>query len=247
MISVVICSVNGTKFAAVSEQYRRLMGDEPHEIIGVHDARSMCDGYNRGFDRTQGDTVIFAHDDIELLTTDFIPRLKAHMQHDDVVGVAGTDRLVSASWSMAGPPFIFGQVAHVHPNGFIVCIYGAPRRVIQGIQAMDGLFLAFRREVVEKLRWDDKTFTGWHCYDVDMVFRAYLAGYRTAVVCDLPILHASQGVYDDAWHIAAKLFHQKHAGKFSAAQPRWHQFGATLAHTREEVLKLMNPRYWDEP
>jgi len=246
MISIVICSVNGTKFAAVSDHYHRLMADEPHEIIGIHDAVSMCDGYNRGFARSKGDTLIFSHDDVEILTPDFTPRLKSHMQRYDVVGVAGTDRLIGARWYMAGPPFIFGQVAHVRPNGIVVDIYGAPRRSVQNIQAMDGLFLAFRRDVVEKLQWDAKTFTGWHCYDIDMVFRAHLAGYRIAVACDLSILHASNGEYGNAWHIAAKAFLQKHAGKFPTTQPLGHQFAATLASSREEALKLMNPRYWDD-
>ncbi|MCL2640574.1 MAG: glycosyltransferase family protein [Phycisphaerales bacterium] len=249
MISIVICSVNGAKFAAVSNHYRRLMADEPHEIIGIHDAVSMCDGYNRGFAHSKGDTLIFSHDDVEILTPppDFTPRLKAHMQRYDVVGVAGTDRLVGAAWFAAGPPFVFGQVAHVHPKGVFVYFYGVPRRVVQGIQAMDGLFLAFRREVVEKLQWDDKTFTGWHCYDIDMVFRAHLAGYKTAVACDMAVLHASSGEYGDAWQVAAKAFLQKHAGKFSVVQPLGHQFAATLANSREDALKLMTPRYWDEP
>ena len=191
MISIVICSVSGTKFAAMRAQYQKLMGDEPHEVIGIHDAKSMCEGYNRGFAKSKGDIVVFSHDDIEILSTDFIERLKGHMAAHDVIGVAGTDKLVNALWSAAGPPHIFGQhvTLDAKKGSMVVCIYSGSKRVIENIQAMDGLFLAFRREAVEKLGgWDEQTFKGWHCYDVDMVFRAHLAGYRVAVARDLPIM-----------------------------------------------------------
>jgi len=247
MLSIIICSVNGTKFATISDHYHHLLQTTPHEILGIHDAKSICEGYNRALAQSKGDTLIFSHDDIEILTPDFATRLQTHMQNHDLIGVAGTDKLSNASWSAAGPPYIFGQVAHSNPKGILTCLYGAPRRVITKIQAMDGLFLAFRRHIVESLQWDEQTFTGWHCYDIDITFRAYLAGHKTAVVCDIPILHHSQGTYDDAWQLAAKRFHQKHLGKFPYAQTPWHQFAATLANTREEAVTLMTPRHWDNP
>ena len=255
MISVIICSVSGTKFAAMSAHFRELFGDEPHEIIGVHDATSMCQGYNRGFAQSKGEIVVFAHDDIEILSRDFAQCVKTHMEKWDVIGVAGTDRLVGANWAMAGPPYLFGQVAQLGEPGrgpkggpdILVGIFGVHRRVVGGIQGMDGLFLAFRREAVEKLGgWDEKTFTGWHGYDVDMVFRAQLAGLRVAVVNDVAILHASEGDFGKAWQESAQLFLRKHAANLPLWRARWGRTAGVGVQTREEALEVMTAWKWEE-
>jgi hypothetical protein len=36
------------------------------EIIGIHDARSLADGYNRGIAQSRGEHIILSHDDIEI-------------------------------------------------------------------------------------------------------------------------------------------------------------------------------------
>jgi len=216
MISVVICSVDEAKFQAVSEQYRRALGKEPYEIICVRHAQSMCDGYNQGLDASQGDIVLFSHDDIEIWTPEFIPRLKRHLETFDVIGVAGTELLVQPGWIAAGPPHVFGQVMHGKSAGpFYLMLYGLRARVVPGIQAMDGLFLAFRRSAIAQLRWDAQTFTRFHCYDIDCTYRAYKMGLRLGVALDLPLLHMSGGAFDATWEQQAALLIQKHGiGKY---------------------------------
>src|SRR5436305_10032323 len=105
MISVIICSIDPVRFARVCANYRQVLGNEPHEIIGIHDAKGMCEGYNRGLAQARGDIVIFSHDDIEILTPEFATRLKKHLLRFDVVGIAGTLLLVGAGWFNAGPPY----------------------------------------------------------------------------------------------------------------------------------------------
>ena len=53
MISIVICSIDADKFAAVRETYAGHMGATPYEIVGIHDAKSLCEGYNRGLRRAK--------------------------------------------------------------------------------------------------------------------------------------------------------------------------------------------------
>jgi hypothetical protein len=253
MISVIICSVDAGKFERISAHYDSVLAGREHEIVGIHDAKSMCEGYNRGLAKSRGELVVFSHDDIEILTPKLGERLTAHLGRYDGIGVAGTDFLIGAAWSAAGPPYIFGQVVQLQKatpprqgEELLVCIYGAPRPAMGRMQALDGLFLAFRREVAEKVGWDEKTFTGFHCYDIDMTYRAYLAGYKLAVVNDLPILHASEGDYGSGWRQQAALFLRKHAGKLGRMIPRQHQFGAVVVATKEEAVKAMAPAYWEE-
>ena len=72
-ISIIICSADPQLFAKVCANYRpALLRSVSHEIIGIHDACSLCEGYNRGIARASGDVLVFSHDDIEIVTPDLL-------------------------------------------------------------------------------------------------------------------------------------------------------------------------------
>jgi hypothetical protein len=52
-------------------------------------------------------------------------------------------------------------------------------------------------------------FDGFHLYDIDFSYRAFLAGYRIAVPADLLLVHFSLGRYDAAWHQYNRRFLEK--------------------------------------
>lgn len=240
MISIIICSPDDARFAAVSKNFAGLLKDDPHEIIRIADARSMCEGYTRGIARSRGDRFIFCHDDIEILSSDFAVRLREHLDQFDLVGVAGASCLIRGEWVAAGPPYIFGQVAQIHPQqGFVVRIFGIPGRSVGGIQAMDGLFFAVRRCVVEKIPFDVRTFDGFHHYDLDFSFAAHLAGFRLGIANDIHILHASWGTQDENWRQYALRFQEKYADQLHHMTPRRFSFAWVHVRTRQEVLEVM--------
>jgi GT2 family glycosyltransferase len=154
---------------------------------------------------------------------------------------------MNASWALAGVPHIFGQVLHPLPPPYlpyILSIYGTPRRLVRNIQAMDGLFLAFRRDCIAQLRWDADTFDAFHIYDVDVTFRAHLAGYKLAVACDLPVLHSSHGAFDDRWKTYAQRFFNKHHTRLAPIFLRKHEFGTLQLPSRQHALLRMSPPHW---
>jgi GT2 family glycosyltransferase len=198
MISVVICSIDQAKLTAALQTYARLLGGQPYEIIHVPDARGLAEGYNRGLARSRGELIIFSHDDVEFHCQGFLGRLVGHMGHCDLLGIAGTDRASSGAWLSSGPPHVFGQIIHsrADPGGFRVLLYNAPARRVLNIQSLDGVFLCCKREVAQKIGFDQQTFQRYHMYDSDFSFRAYLAGCRLAVACDLDAVHAALSQYD---------------------------------------------------
>jgi glycosyl transferase family 2 len=102
MLSVVICSADDQKSARAAEMYCRLLEGTSFETIVIRDAAGLSEGYNRGLRACRGDLVLFSHDDIQFLGPDFCRRLLGHMQHCDVLGVAGTRRLTSPTWLLSG-------------------------------------------------------------------------------------------------------------------------------------------------
>jgi hypothetical protein len=58
MISVVICSHTPEKLEAAEAMYQRLLAGGPFEIIAIHDAAGLSEGYNRGISAAHGSVLI---------------------------------------------------------------------------------------------------------------------------------------------------------------------------------------------
>lgn len=249
MISIIICSVNPEKFKKITLNYADLMGDEPFEIIGIHDAKSLCEGYNRGIRESAGDFLIFSHDDIEILSPDFLTRLKIHLNNFDVVGLAGTDMVVDGCWLSAGVPYLYGQVADQDEAGYVVSFYDFGNAVHQGkvatngMQMLDGLFFAMRGSVVRQVLFDEQNFDGFHGYDADFTYSAFLAGFSLAVCTDLAVIHYSNRSFDSAFQYYNQRFVAKHAATIANPQPQVSRpsFQAARCKNKEGVLHCFSP------
>lgn len=213
-ISVVICSIDDRKRRQICSLYERLLAGRDFEIIVIPDAKSLCEGYNRGFAQSRGEIVVFSHDDIDIASDDFAPRLLNHMSTNDLVGVAGTSRLTGPSWPFPGWPHVHGFIVHRLPDRFVFECYGAMPRTLP-IQAIDGVFFAASRKVCEAVPFDETTFDGFHFYDLDFTFRAFKAGFRTAVCPDILILHGSPGVKDERWERYGERWRDKYKDEIS--------------------------------
>lgn len=237
--SVVVCSINPQNFLRLKQNIESLIQKNNLEIIRVSDARNMGEGYNRGARQAVGDILIFCHDDIELLTPDFGYRLAGRLDEYDLLGVAGSIWLRDAKWTLAGLPYLRGQVVHALADrpGFTYSAYGLNGVMSGGIQALDGLFLAMRRDF-----WADNPFDegydGFHLYDIDLSFRCYLAGHRVGVCNDILIEHRSLGRFDESWKRAADRF-AAHFGERLESHPAGINVCSNFRlNNREQVLHL---------
>jgi len=239
-LSFIICSINPGKFARVTANLASLLDGSDYEIIGIHDARSLCEGYNRGFAQATGAFIIFCHDDIEILAPDFETRLRTHLERFDVIGPAGTTHHRGASWMHSGWPYQHGQVAHrMHdPAHYRVDIYGVDGPVTAPAQSLDGLFIACRRAVVEAIGFDEALLDGFHLYDTDFTYSAFRAGYHLAVCHDLWIVHASTGRMDQAWVEQAQRFLGKHHATVPQGAAGPNPLRCVRVQTRAQVRAL---------
>ena len=95
--SVIVCSIEALKFAHIYECYTRLLSGYPHEIIGIHDATSLAEAYNRGISQSSGDILIFSHDDLLILDPLFADKIVDRLHTFDLLGFAGTSKLITAT------------------------------------------------------------------------------------------------------------------------------------------------------
>lgn len=240
MISVIICSIDEARFEQVSAQYHRLLEAVPHEIIGIHDATSLCQGYNRGFGMSRGEILVFSHDDVQILTPDFAARLVASLAGHDLVGVVGSAYLSGATWFGSGWPHLRGQVGVPADSGTgtVANFFGLYGTFAEGVQAMDGFFLAARRSLCLKLPFDEKTFDGWHLYDIDFSFSAHLKGFRCAVANDQVMIHHSRGKFGDKWDFYRNRFLEKYEGQLTFTGP------ASYAQLDPPAINMPSNEVW---
>jgi hypothetical protein len=208
-ISVVVCSIDPNRLARLRVDLERELADQDWELVAIHDARSLNDGYRRGLARSRGELVVLCHDDIGILTRQFATRLRERLANHDLIGVAGSDRLAGPKWFWSGPPHTASWVCQPHGTGWLLGLLGPHAPVVEKAQALDGLFLAGRRDALLELGFDAETFDGFHFYDLDLSWRAHRAGLRCAVALDLLLWHASGGDFASSWQHYAQRFAEK--------------------------------------
>ncbi|MEP7156579.1 MAG: tetratricopeptide repeat protein [Betaproteobacteria bacterium] len=239
-VSAIICSIRPDYFAHISQQLTAQFAAHEFELIGIHDARSLCEAYNRGAQQARGDILIFCHDDIDIVHADFGERVLHHLATNDVIGVAGASRLIDADWGHAGLPYVHGQVIHRPPgqSGYLYFCAGLQDAVVNNIQALDGVFIALHRRVWEHVRFDDATFDGFHVYDIDFTYRAQQAGFRLAVAMDLLLVHFSTGGYDLKWQFFNRRFLAKFPEMSGLPNPKRHSNLQVKLPSLSEVEQL---------
>jgi glycosyltransferase involved in cell wall biosynthesis len=229
-VSIIICSINPARYAAITERYRNLFPADKLEIVGIHDARGLNEAYNRGLDRATGDIVVFSHDDLRILPDDFALRLAGHMQHFDVIGVAGTTRASGPAFGWSGHPHSHGWVTHPAPDGkgWMAGAFGLDFAVVSGAQMLDGLWFAARTEAARRIRFDE-ALTGFHFYDVDFTYRCHLAGLRIGICPDLLLVHESHGNFGEAWQQASAAVLTKHPALREPVGRFLHAYGGRVS------------------
>ncbi len=237
-VSVIACSIRPDYFASLKAGIERQFARHDVELIGIHDAKSLCEGFNRGARQARGDLLVFCHDDIEFVRADFGERVLSHLLAADVVGLAGASALVSGDWRHAGPPHLHGQILHRPPAGQTGLLYHVIglHDAEAALQALDGVWLAMHRRVWEAIRFDADTFDGFHLYDVDFTHRAAREGFRLVAPSDLLLMHFSTGRYDAAW----QKYNRRFLAKFPALpnEPDARRFGAI--HVKLQSLEQVD-------
>jgi len=182
------------------------------------DQKSIFSAYQKGLDICKPeptDIIIYCHDDIQIFSPrqSFIAALAKCVEADTgIVGPAGTSFLGEDAvwWNMEKwkKGYHKGAVKHLSrqdPAQVVTTSYGETGQVV----ALDGLFLAARAEVWEKINLKKPNyFKGkWDFYDIHYTTTAHNLGYKNYVL-PIDMLHHSNGelVGRDSWHQNRQAF-----------------------------------------
>ncbi len=216
-ISIIICSRKGRD----AENYRKdllVQGNENVEIIVIDNfdnQYSIFSAYNEGVKRAKNDILCFVHDDVYMHTKDWIELVFYYFNEDDnlgCIGIAGghfLPKTISPWWYGLRS----GGCLQTYKNNTLDdrdLSHFKNVTIIPAV-AVDGVWMCVKRTLFEEnmIRFDDKTFDGFHCYDIDICLQVRAQHYKVCVVSDILLEHLSYGNINMAWHISSKKLYDK--------------------------------------
>jgi len=164
------------------------------------------------------DVIAFIHEDVKLLDPSFADKallLFASKPDVGMLGVAGTSMLMdTGGWWHASPDKLRGHVIQENPEGGARHLVKGPVGFFDDLVAVDGLCFFIRGSLFlneDQLSFDDKTYEGYHFYDLDTCLQVLEKGYKVACA-DILVQHRSMGniQHDKVWHANRDKFINKY-------------------------------------
>lgn len=238
MISCIVCS----RYSALSERLvqniQHTIG-ESFELVVLDNSKnkySMFSAYNEGVRRAKGEFLCFMHEDILFHSDNWGKEIVNIFADSSVglIGVLGTQFLPStpSAWWWSGC-----TVGHVlqSKNNKLGCgnwsVNGNPIVKDTDAVAVDGLWFCVKRELFDRISYDEASFNSFHCYDLDICMQVLSLGKRIIVAHGIIIEHASEGDVGKVFLNQLDRFYEKWEGKFPV------QRGIVLDETAQSCIK----------
>lgn len=234
MISIVVSSYRDHLFSNFEKNIQSTIGNTPYEIIRIKNSGELgiCEAYNKGGLLANFPFLIFCHEDILFHTKNWGNLLIQAYQYDPSIGLLGVigsryKALFYSGWAndtslasafMIGTHYgqsnlkkikngVINEIAF-NKRVSIPNIFFETNIVNEEVVVLDGMFLATQKKVFNEFKFDEKTFKGFHCYDLDYSMQI-LTKYKVVVNYNILVEHLSAGSFNEDWMIDTRLFSNK--------------------------------------
>ncbi len=212
MISIIVCHRNEFNLSKLKKSLEKTVG-MPYELVVIdnkENKHSLCSAYNEGVKQAKFDYVVFMHEDIRFITKNWGQIVIDLLKKNDVVGVAGTNYLADSGiwWAPRASKFLKGHIANWEGKNIKKTIFSEDDGKVV---VLDGVFIATKKKIAEEIKFDEKTFDGFHFYEIDWTLRVSKK-YRLLATTKILILHESIGDVrkNDDWKKYREKFIEKH-------------------------------------
>ena len=176
-----------------------------YENDGVN---SLPEIYNIGLNDSKYDIVVFIHDDLILETKNITPKIiRLFDKNPDygIIGIAGTDNLISGMW-WQDRLSMYGIVGHEHEGKRHVNHYskGDYSENLKQVIVVDGLFMMVHKKRIKHTF--NQQFEGFHFYDLPICIENHLDGVKIGVTTKIKVTHKSIGMVNKKWEKNKLLF-----------------------------------------
>lgn len=208
MVSIIVCSKNKELAKQLAENIEQTIG-VPYELLVTDNTREnlpICTVYRKSIPNSRYPFLCFVHEDVLFRTENWGKNLLAHFSLPNIglVGVAGSDAFsnIPSTWSNALHSVELNIIQHYkeaqkQPE-HIQISSSKGNSPSSRVVALDGVFLAAKKEIFEKIQFDDTLLRGFHGYDIDISLQSALQ-YTNLVIFDILIEHLSPGSLNKDW------------------------------------------------
>lgn len=195
MFSIIICSRKPDITADLKQNIADTIGCD-YELVVIDNSNNQYNifqAYNEGVKRSQGEVLCFMHEDILFRSNNWGNDILDVFDDKTIglVGFAGTHFLSSSPFYWTNSPFISEHNLTNDKGVVLECFqdeyYNA--NGIVDLVAVDGFCFFIKKQLFESIRFDDKTYSGFHAYDMDICMQVLMAGYRVCACNKVLIEH----------------------------------------------------------
>ncbi len=236
MISIITCSRAPELSAGLQQNITDTIGTD-YELVTINNANNehtIFEAYNEGVRLAKGDVFCFMHDDVLFRSADWGKVVYRAFENKrcGLVGVIGCQFLsnkVQPWWHLGHHLGCITQGHFVNGEYRTLQDGEALQEESKEGVAVDGLWFCIKRELFKTIRFDDKTFDNFHCYDVDTCMQVIDAGFQVRVLRDVKIEHKSGGNAGDEYYGQMGRFINKWGDKLPISRGLgWGKMGTRL-------------------
>lgn len=220
MLSIIICHRNKVLLQSLKANIEDTVG-VPHELVvidNIHNGYTILSAYNEGVRKAKYAIVCFAHEDILFYTKDWGKKVVTHFNDEEVgmIGVIGgmAQSAVPSAWwfnnYFARSARNLLMRANAKNDKKLYHYYSNPFNETEKteVAVIDGLWFCIRKELFQKISFDENTFTGFHLYDADISMQV-LQYAKNYVVYDVLIEHKWSGNISEQYYTDLCVFAAK--------------------------------------
>jgi len=167
--------------------------------------KSATEALNYGGEKAIGKYIIFAHQDVDLLSKKFLEDLGLILSKITNLGIAGVagkselNRFILSNIKQGQPPKYAAKIQIKEPVN---------------VQTVDECFFVIPKNVFEMVKFDEKVCDGWHLYAVDYCLSVKEMKFLVCVV-PISLYHRSvAGSFSKEYYSTIKKIIKKHKKNF---------------------------------
>ncbi len=213
MVSIIISSYQPNYLEKLKRNILETIG-VPFEILAIENKgmMSICSAYNLGATKANFPYLCFMHEDISFKTINWSKPLINKFETDISTGVIG---IAGGRYKSISPSIWLSGVVELDRINIIQHSKSKKNEYVnylpnkfEEVVCLDGVFLFTKKSIWAENKFDELTFTNFHCYDLDFSFQVGLT--KTVLVTNTVLLeHFSMGSYDKSWIDETIIFHDK--------------------------------------
>lgn len=226
MISIIICSRTSKISEILEKNIADTIGCE-YELIVIDNSQNRYNiftAYNEGIRLSNGDILCFMHEDILYHTYDWGKVVKFHFENKSLgmLGVLGTHYMPACPAGWWSTQCQAGRIIQGKCNaqGYYTdeIVYNEydklkKDKLLSEVAVVDGLWFCIKKSLFDCFKFDENTYNGFHCYDIDMSMQIQTQNYVVAVCYDINIEHASLGSFNKSWVVSLNIWYKKWKNK----------------------------------